>query len=337
MSLRNYVYTIVNRLIDRIFRAESSNWSINDFGLKAKKEINISLPWCKHREVGITDGCSCLEISTNNFPILVPHVYSVCNAVVYAKLGIAFMENDAIYRPIYSSSPFDVYEVIRKVHIPARKVQRIEGDWTLLSSRSYAHWLIEDLPRLLKTLEVNPYAGILISQQSPNYVRDLIDILQLAPIMHGEYFKPERLWFCSPTNRLLIPNEDDIHLIRENLYKSIELPMYNQEKIYISRRFSSRSPSNEIEIESFFESLGFKIVMLERVSLLKQIELFASANLVVGPHGAGLTNMIWMKNGKVVELFGQDRFENTFFVDLSSACNLDFERYPASEYMNIFK
>jgi hypothetical protein len=337
VSFKNLVYTLINRIIDRTFKSEASNWSMNDFGLLAKNQIITRQSMCNHRIQGVLDVCDCFEITTHNFPILVSHVYSLREPIINTRLGIAFLDSDTSYRPIYSSSPFDVYEITRKIHVPSRKVQKIDGDWTTLSSRSYAHWLIEDLPRLLKTLEVKPNVGILITPKSPHYVNDAISILQAATVMRGEYFQPERLWFCSPTNRLLIPNEADIDLIRKKFTKSIELSEYNQEKIYISRRASSRSPANESEVESYFEGLGFKIVMLERESLRRQIELFSSANLVVGPHGAGLTNMVWMKSGKVIELFGQDRFENTFFLDLALACKVEFERYPTHEFMNILK
>ena len=49
--------------------------------------------------------------------------------------------------------------------------------------------------------------------------------------------------------------------------------------------------------------LEFENVTLEHLDFMEQVRLFASAVLVVGQHGAGLGNSVWMEPGStVVEL-----------------------------------
>lgn len=40
--------------------------------------------------------------------------------------------------------------------------------------------------------------------------------------------------------------------------------------------------------------------------LLMQVELFCNAKIVIGPHGAGLTNTCFMEKGTVIEIGSED-------------------------------
>ncbi|MGL5075704.1 MAG: glycosyltransferase family 61 protein, partial [Waterburya sp.] len=52
------------------------------------------------------------------------------------------------------------------------------------------------------------------------------------------------------------------------------------------------------------EPLGFAIYILEEMSYLEQVKLFAQAQVIVAPHGAGLTNLIFADHPIILELFG---------------------------------
>jgi hypothetical protein len=59
-----------------------------------------------------------------------------------------------------------------------------------------------------------------------------------------------------------------------------------------TKNYSSLFP-NETEVESGLKSYGFKTYLLEKMSLREQVILFAQAKIVIAPHGAGLTNLIF--------------------------------------------
>lgn len=76
-------------------------------------------------------------------------------------------------------------------------------------------------------------------------------------------------------------------------------------KIFISRRKAlGRRIVNENEVINALEPRGFKAYVLEEMSYIEQVKLFARAKAIVAPHGAGLTNLIFAENPPILELFG---------------------------------
>lgn len=74
-------------------------------------------------------------------------------------------------------------------------------------------------------------------------------------------------------------------------------------KIFLARR-KTRLITNEAEVRDVLKSFGFEIVEDVARSVDEQISLFQEASVIVAPHGAGLTNLLWCEPGtKVLELF----------------------------------
>ncbi|NYI76315.1 glycosyltransferase family 61 protein [Nocardioides panzhihuensis] len=86
-------------------------------------------------------------------------------------------------------------------------------------------------------------------------------------------------------------------------------------RIYVSRTRSPRSFTNEAAVEEMMSDLGFRIVYAEDLTLAEQASAFGSADLVVAPHGAGLTNLAFARAGvKVVELFPDNFVKPDFYL-----------------------
>ena len=85
------------------------------------------------------------------------------------------------------------------------------------------------------------------------------------------------------------------------------------DKIYISRQGQKlRFIENELEIVELLSSYGFKKVVMENYSYQEQIAICHNARYVIGPHGAGLTNILFMKkNSTILELSAKN--DNDFF------------------------
>lgn len=77
------------------------------------------------------------------------------------------------------------------------------------------------------------------------------------------------------------------------------------ERIYISRKMANhRNVVNEKEITDLLVPLGFKSIILENEPIVRKIQIFQSADVVIAPHGAGLTNLLFCNPGTtVIELF----------------------------------
>jgi len=76
--------------------------------------------------------------------------------------------------------------------------------------------------------------------------------------------------------------------------------------IYVTRGPSAnnRSVTNEAEVRALLSERGFVSVDPGTMSVVEQVRAFADAPVVVAPHGAALTNLMFMSPGAaVVELF----------------------------------
>jgi capsular polysaccharide biosynthesis protein len=76
-----------------------------------------------------------------------------------------------------------------------------------------------------------------------------------------------------------------------------------KKRIYIRRKWS-RIITNESDLWEILKPYGFIKVELETLSVADQAQLFSSAEVIVGAHGAGLVNLTFCKPGtKVIEIF----------------------------------
>lgn len=105
--------------------------------------------------------------------------------------------------------------------------------------------------------------------------------------------------------------DEDIY----KFHKKISYPQTLNSKIYISRRKSSRSPTNEIELEDTLRKLDFDIIFPEELDFSQQVFLFSNASIVISPHGAGLSNMLFMPKGSIlIEIFNKGFIQPDYYL-----------------------
>ena len=98
-------------------------------------------------------------------------------------------------------------------------------------------------------------------------------------------------------------------------------------KIYISRsKAKKRFVANEKELSAFLSSLGFQIVHFENHSLEQQIKIVSESKVIIGLHGAGLTNMLFLpKQSMVFELISKEKnWYNWCYQNMANALNLKY-------------
>ena len=85
---------------------------------------------------------------------------------------------------------------------------------------------------------------------------------------------------------------------------SQKTPKEKPKGIVVSRGSSTtRRWLNEDECMEVLNSLGFKLIDPSKMSMLEQINTFSSAEVILGPHGAGLTNLMFScPDTKVIEI-----------------------------------
>jgi capsular polysaccharide biosynthesis protein len=103
----------------------------------------------------------------------------------------------------------------------------------------------------------------------------------------------ERLWFASmPPSGAEVP--DAVNWLRDRFFSATGQRPNPQRRLYISRELASNARVvNNDEVTSLLEDRGFEVVCTELLSVEEQVRLFATAECVVAPHGAGLTNILF--------------------------------------------
>ena len=196
---------------------------------------------------------------------------------------------------------------------------------THISSNSFYHWLVEDLPQLIITLEKFPNVQILKRSDSPKYVNDFLNMLGIDFINIDSPVFLSELLFVSRGKDSGWPLSEDIYRLRNHeVIKSHIQENASRLKIYISRKKSTRSPKNEDDVENLFRRFGFEIYYLEDMSFAEQIELISSSQFLAGIHGAGLTHSIWMSEGASVIDIVSDKYWTECFHRLADIRNLKY-------------
>ena len=177
---------------------------------------------------------------------------------------------------------------------------------------NYAHWLLRYLMRLA-LLENRPeFSGLpfLTIDSLQTYQRDSLEALgigedRLIAVPRHRAFRCRRLVVPVTLRTNGTAMKTGIMWLRSRfLGKDLPLPAEAPRRIFVSRRDApSRHLSNEAEVLEALAPMGVQPVELSRYGFLEQVALFAQAEIVVAPHGAGLANMAFAPEGcPLVEL-----------------------------------
>ena len=193
-----------------------------------------------------------------------------------------------------------------EIRVPSTKLR---GEFILLPSNHYYHWLIEDLPVFLKSLSVAPKARVILSRNAAPYVREMAGLIENEIVLTSSPVRVERLVMTAKTGGMgspvagLTPHPADVTILRE-FFKKFYEPRTCDRKLYLSRVGHGRSPANERDLQSRMEKLGFLCFDGAGMSLGSQVTLFSGASRLTGLHGAAFANIVWAPEGvDVCEIF----------------------------------
>lgn len=190
----------------------------------------------------------------------------------------------------------------------------LRGDYYSLLSHwgaEYYHWFHDVLPRLIPALPHLPgNIRFLINHDLRNYqIRSLealgISREHLVFQSSGSRQKIERLWFASPLGNPEFSSSRVLAELSKKIRRACTVENGDQpQRIFISRRLAERRRLvNENEIIAELRRLGFVDLALETMPFDLQVKTMASASIVCGLHGAGLTNILFCQTGaRVAEI-----------------------------------
>lgn len=212
-----------------------------------------------------------------------------------------------------------------------RAPERIAGLVAVVATtlgESYAHWLLDELPRLISLRREGDFP-ILIAHTDSEFSRTAVKLAHC----HARLIEPARRHHIQ-ADQLVVPalpgwigrvSAEHVRRITDFAAPWVKSSRVSPERIYLSRALAQRRRvENESEIRAALEAQGFVTVQLENLSWFDQMSLFDGAKLVVAPHGAGLANLVFSRPGtRVIECFGRE-YVNACFSQLADVCSLEY-------------
>lgn len=249
------------------------------------------------------------------FTIDAPFVCEVSDAELVGDSAVGVLKGNKIIvemTQFCSVSKKELSSLRFKAHSPIEP--RFEVACSLVDdvSGSYFHWVLERLTLLEGCEFYCNHTGakplLIVPKLFRPFQRDSLNLLGYA---ERDFF----CWDAKPTNikRLVVPSvrrysenksapydcmsPSACRWLRGRILSNFEKSpdsVRGLRRVYISRhKANSRRIVNEREFVSLLESFGFERYCLEDMAFGEQVALFSKANVVIGPHGAGLTNILW--------------------------------------------
>ncbi len=204
-----------------------------------------------------------------------------------------------------------------------RTAHQLTGKSCVLGNRNpnnYYHWMNDILPRIhvlqRSGIDINEIDHFIVNALQTDFQHETLDRLginmsRLVIADHDHYFHCSELLVPTYGSNTLGKGQASwnpaflkaafLKPAQERTDTSIE----PNRRLYISRKHAKgRSINNESELVTYLSTFDFHSVSLENLSVSEQAELFNSANIVIGAHGAGMSNIAFCEsNTTVIELY----------------------------------
>jgi hypothetical protein len=240
----------------------------------------------------------------------------------------------------------DNYRVLQDQRISlCRPNGKLSGRWIhalLGNDHNYFHYLLMNIGRLaLLDLEIlKDTDGILVPAPRAPFHESVIRALRdstwsLRYGLKQFSFREVGVDECLQVEKLVVP----WNVASEHGVSKVVVPFLREvgklgplvrgragRRIYIDRRSSENRPIlNETALVEALEVLGITPVKIEDLSFLQQVALFSQCELIVAPHGAGLSNLVFAPHGaRVVEIVPHT-LRNWCYRAISETCDLVYD------------
>jgi capsular polysaccharide biosynthesis protein len=293
--------------------------------------LGIDLSWISIQDISNSEIKQHIDLK-HSTPIA-----SIKNVLLHAPSGHIFLlepqlskrpillKESSYWEPIHAQYS---HGLIPKKNITSFIQSEIVG--SIPQSTNYYHWILDELPEIMKLNETIEKIDFVHSGKLAQYQEAGLNLLSIKS-------KEVDPWVLIPSIAISQSRKltGEIDVINLNHLENLARPYERKDrysKVYISRRYSSRSIKNENLFEELLKTLGFEILYLERTDFLKQIEIFRSARVVLGAHGAGLANLVFCKSEtQIIEIFNHNCY-NPCFKRIAEAKGL---KYHQIEYLRI--
>lgn len=208
------------------------------------------------------------------------------------------------------------------------------------NSTGYFHFVTEFLTSLvwLHYVNISNYKLVLPSVLKVEWILQYLEIFDVGEVCWlNSRSMINHCWIVAATAIQGSYDGDEIRRLRTLMHyrclKDSPYPDAYQLKIIISRNDAdSRRIINQDSLYQKLKGFGFIILQMSDLSVQKQVSLFAQATHVVAPHGAGLTNILWMQaNTYVYEIRASTNINDNCYFSLAQHLNLQYTAIEAEK------
>jgi hypothetical protein len=213
--------------------------------------------------------------------------------------------------------------------------EKVKSTSINLPDNGYYHFVIEDLPRFFEVFRNQRFDQVIIGSKS-SYILETLNFLKIENFILKKYpVYCDELVFSEKNIGGIFSKLDHTELKN---FSSYIKPSRSDQILFIDRRnkqkgFHERGLKYADVIANLFKNFDTKRVYLEDLSLIEQISLFKSAKLVIGFHGAGLANMVWIDRSVKIFEITENRI-TSHFEHIASICEHEYTMLKASELVN---
>ena len=255
-----------------------------------------------------------------------------CTAIFWNKYVFFFDAAGGFIRECSDLIPPALMNVLIKNRLKDPVPPTIPGVSAYIGDRfqgaNYCHWILDWLPRLSLCERAAPFDNIVSIRLGADFRRESLAFLGYQNKTIIAVGNTPYVWRFET---LLIPDNilekrlcHPMHYCHPDLlqwWRSRCPARKPHRKLYIPR-LSKRVVLNEKDLLGLLD--GFEVFDPGQHSFAKQIKMFSEAEMIVGAHGAGLTNLLFAPEGcRVLELFPGMGGTPAYFC-LANALNHDY-------------
>lgn len=236
---------------------------------------------------------------------------------------------------IFEPSTYIVPKNRSIVNMNGKKIKVLDGMKYILGSNygynNYYHVVTQSLPAIyqsIKDIKLENYKLLIPENCLLLKMVVLLGLEEYIVVLKEKYiYKIDKLLYPEVLKETYVtPSKPKLYNnLFNHLIELVRTDKIGSELIYISRLDATkRKMINEDILIKKLQKLGFQIVIPSLYSIEEQIQSFKNARVIVGQHGAGLSNLVFAEKPKyVIELLTDDYINQCFFM-LTSLKNCDY-------------
>ena len=216
-----------------------------------------------------------------------------------------------------------------KVKVTGIEIAVCHNQW---SAENYYHWLIDSLPRLLALRTLYPGMKLMLPRASalqpiPEFISSSATLMGFAnqiSLNPRQIMSAQSVILPSLTATSLTQRPELVRQVREELIAALcpeEVRPFR--RVYAARdQGYPRNLLNEAAVEEWLVQEGFEKVYFEHMTLLEQVRLMRETDVLLGVHGAGMTNLIFLPDtSRTIEIHNKE-YGDPCYLRLASCLGL---------------